>query len=377
VCMLGQAPPADLERSPVCRVENAKAVFPVGLEPDEYINDFLSKNVGYMELSHSYFNQWCKESSFNKKADNFYGINCLDNVNLLAVWLRLRPRNVIIALGCGLFPDERAKNVTICPTFDKECIVLPIKVSGPTEKVFNNYSDVVLPTEEEGFIAVSYQTSKEEEEKNLELWQKDQKMRSKVQDLTVGTWFGERIADWNKFVVEKKTTDEGKQFTEEDWMLANIRFELVNIVHAFKEDVNDADRPSFPPALTDSYYKSYVNKSFHPMNFACESVENLVTEHLSDCIAVDEKGLLAAKLDKDIPLEQIWDLVEVARVRRETRVGSGDELYDLKFSASRPFKGQQRGGNDRRKDDARGRGGKGGFKRPLSFGAQQEKRQRV
>lgn len=363
VCMMGQAQPSDMEKSPIVCVENPKAVFPVGLEVDEYINDFLQKKIGYMELSHSYFTQWCKESSFNKKADNFYGLTCLDNANLLSLWLRLRPRNVIIALGCGLFPKEREKKLQLCPSYDKECVVLPIKTAGSAGKVYSNYADVTLPTEEEGFVAVTYVSSKAEEEKNLESWLKDQKLRSKVNDLQVGSWFTERLADWNKFVSEKKATDEGLQFSEEDWMLANIRAELVNIVHAFKNDVNDEERPSFPPALTDSYYKTYVQKSFHPMNFACESVEGLISEHLSDTVSVDEKGLLSAKLEKDIPLEKIWELVDTARIRRETRVGSGDELYDLKFSASRPHKTQYKS--------------KGGFKRPIPFAAQQEKRQRV
>lgn len=361
VTMIGAAAPTDIEKSKIGFVAEPKAVFPVGLETETFVQDFLAKNVGYMELTQQYFNQWCKESSVNKKAENFFGIQCFDNTQLLSQWLRIRQRNVIVALGCPLFPKERAAKVQLLPSHDRECIVLPIKVSGPSDKVYNNYADVSLPTDEEDYLTVTFQTSREEEETNIELWKKDQKLRSKVDGLKVGTFYNERISEWQKFVTEKKATDEGKLFAEEDWMLANLRAELVNLVQAFKEDVADEERPSFPPALTDTYYKTYTNKQFNPMTFACNTVEALVAEHLSDCIAIDPKGLLSVTVDKEIPVEKIWELVDVARERRETRVGSGDELFDLKFS--RGGKGVARGGK--------------GQKRPLAFGAPAAQRQRV
>eukprot|EP00397_Hematodinium_sp_SG-2012_P021151 GEMP01021831.1.p1 GENE.GEMP01021831.1~~GEMP01021831.1.p1 ORF type:complete len:595 (+),score=166.30 GEMP01021831.1:139-1785(+) len=367
VNMLGHGTALELEKSKIGLVANPKAVFPVGLDTDAFVQDFTAKNVDYLELTPQYFSLWCKESAVNKKAENFFGVQCFDNTQLLAQWLRLRPRNAIVALGCTLFPKERAIKLQLVPTHAKECIVLPIKTAGPTEKVYANYADVTLPTDEEGYTTITYQTSHEAEEANLELWKKDQKLRSRVEGLKAGSWFNERLAEWTKFVTEKKTTDEGKLFADEDWMLAKVRIEIVHLVQAFKEDVNDEERPSFPPALTDAYYKTYTNKSFNPMTFACGTVEALITEHISDCVSIDGKGLLTATLDKDVALEKIFELVNIARERRETRVGSGDEMFDLKFSASNP------GGARGAKGALKGKGPK----RPLPFGAPVAQRQRV
>jgi len=350
VCMIGNAQPADIEKSPICAVDNPKATYPVGVEMDAFVNDFIATNIGVVELSTSYFDQWCKESSFSKKGDNFYGIAALDNPQHLAIWMRVKRRNAIIALGTSLFPNDRASKLEIAPDHDKECIVLPITPC--RNKIFNHYMHASLPSDDEGFVTVSFQTSRDIEEANLAVWMKDQKLRTKVDGLKTGPWFHDRLGEWAKYVKEKMSTEEGKQFSDEDWMLANLRAEMVHIVQAFKDDVADEERPSFPPALYETYYKVYSNKTFNPTAFACTSIETLLSEHLTDCMEIDDKGLLSVKLEKDVPIEKIWELVDVARERRETRVGSGDDLFDLKFTS--------RGAK---------RLGKGGLKRPIPFGA--------
>jgi len=163
----------------------------------------------------------------------------------------------------------------------------------------------------------------------------------------------------------------GSFFTDEDWMLATIRVELLNLLFAFKEDVNDEERPSFPTALMNTYYKLYQpSKHLNPQAFACDTVDQLLQEYLSDCLAVDEQGLLkATNFEKDFSADAVFEMVEKARYVRETRVGAGDEMSELNFSAQaaaamRAPKGQSKGNS-------------GYKKRPGDFGGQPPQPQRI
>jgi hypothetical protein len=75
---------------------------------------------------------------------------------------------------------------------------------------------------------------------------------------------------------------------------------------------------------------------------------------LYDSLTIDENGLLGVKLDKEVDYQAIFDLVDQEREARETRVGAGDELSALKFSAkqaqhyvNKGGKGFAKGGNKR------------------------------
>jgi len=350
-----QASNTEVEKSKIERVDAPKACYPIALgETEASIAAFLAKNKGehYLEISRGFFDEWVKQSGIPKKNELSYGVLALDSPQLLAPWLRSRPRNVVWALGNPLFLEERTKTLSYLPNFEKTAVVCNIKTEA--DRVSAKYAQAALPTMEEHLHHIVYEIPAEQAEKELTEWKNDQRLRSKVEDLKVGKFFSERNSGWTKFVTEKKATEEGKAFTDEDWMLANIRQELVSVVHAFKEDVEDETRPSFPPTLTTHYYKEYTKKQLNPLQFQCPSIEELIKEHLYDSLTIDENGLLGVKLDKEVDYQAIFDLVDQEREARETRVGAGDELSALKFSAkqaqhyvNKGGKGFAKGGNKR------------------------------
>jgi len=345
VMMMGEATPSDLEKSKVTETKNPKIVFPVGTCPEAFCKEFLSKNASdnYLALTPEYIKEWCADSKYAPRTEDMCGIGGIDNPRLLAPVLRTRNRNVLYAIGNHLFPADREARLLALPGFEKEAYVVPTEKSS---HVFPKYQEACFPSTTEGFKTVTFKVDEKEAAKQLDEWKMDQKLRSKVSSLTPGEFFTDRHDGWTKFVTEKKLSEEGKHFTDEDWMLANARVELHDIVHAFKIDVNDPEQPSFPPSLATHYYQTYLkSKSLNPTAFACDDVQTLVKEHLADTLDVDEStGLLKALHDKDVDYEKIWALVDAERDARETRVGAGDELSELKFSTKTPPRAQVHGG---------------------------------
>lgn len=333
VAMWSHALATDAETSRLRREEAPRAAFPIGFECDSVLERFraANKECAFFELSKAYFDSWIKASNVNRKSEFAYGVMCLDSPHLLAPWLKTRPRHVIWFLGNLIFKEELEKTLGYLPNHSKIALIGSI---GKSQRVFPKHASAILPDEGAEFTEIQYGESRDAALKSLDEWKNDQRLRSKVEDLKPGEFFGERAKNLTAFVTEKKTTDEGKQFSDEDWMLFNVRTELVNIVHAFKEDVADDTRPSFPPVLAPHYYKLYANKVLNPPTFACKTMEELIEQHLSDCLAVDASGLLTAKQEKEVEFQKIYDLVETEREARETRVGAGDELSALKFSAN-------------------------------------------
>jgi hypothetical protein len=330
--MWSQALVGDTEQTRFQREEQPQAAFPIGFECDAVLDKFkaVNKETVFFELSKAYFDSWLKASHVNRKSEFAYGVICLDSPHLLAPWIRSRPRHVIWALGNLIFKEDLEKTIGFLPLHKKIALIGNV---GKSQRIFVKHSSATLPEEGEQFTEIIFGESRDVAQKSLDEWKNDQRLRSKVEDLKPGEFFAERAKTLETFVKEKKATDEGKLFTEEDWMLFLVRAEMNSILHAFKEDVADETRPSFPPVLAPHYFKLYSNKNLNPPSFSCKSIEELVTEHLLDSLVVNEAGLLTSKLEKEIEFQKIFDLVEAERDARETRVGAGDELSELKFSA--------------------------------------------
>lgn len=340
-----QAATTELERSKCgddAETITPKAVLPIG-QQEGWVKEFVEKSKEpFVELTEDYFKAWMGESGVvkytNPNQPSRYGLSCFDNPLNLLPWINIKGRSVIY--DCNqrhlLFTDERAKVVNALSKHEKIAVV--VKFEKKTKQEFWNHANACLPTEEEGFSKIDFVSSKDESEVALEAWKYDQKLRSKVDDLKIGDTFKEKNEAWTKFVTEKKESDEGKEFTDEDWMLADLRAEFLHILEAFKLDVNDETRPSFPPTLWATYYRLYLSgkKPFNPLVFACQSMDLLLkSPHLSDTIEVDERGLLASKLET-VTHDAIFELVKKQRKIRLLRVGAGDELSELQFSAKNP-----------------------------------------
>merc|ERR1712151_88365 len=81
----------------------------------------------------------------------------------------------------------------------------------------------------------------------------------------------------------------------EVWTLLSLRFELHLLIHAFRKDLNDADRPSFREEHLAYYYDKYYKKSFTLKNFGVDALADFL-ELLEDSIALAENGMFESKL---------------------------------------------------------------------------------
>merc|ERR1712232_97851 len=78
-------------------------------------------------------------------------------------------------------------------------------------------------------------------------------------------------------------------FVYEDWTLLATRYELHLLLHAFKKDLNDTDRPSFSEEHLAFYYNKYFKKTFSVKSFGTEKFSDVV-ELIKDTIGIAEKN---------------------------------------------------------------------------------------
>lgn len=144
-------------------------------------------------------------------------------------------------------------------------------------------------------------------------------------------------------------------FAYEDWVLLGLRFEFHLLAHAFKRDLNDADRPGFPEAHLAFYYNKYYKKSFDVKWFNVTDLAGLV-ELVKDTLSINtDTGFLESKLSAEEAMDKFMRLTEEGRRERQRCIDAGDETANLKFQRPGPQgqgprgdKGDHRGGRDNR-----------------------------
>jgi len=160
----------------------------------------------------------------------------------------------------------------------------------------------------------------------------------------------EEVEEEEEEEVEEVLPAPMEEFTEEDWMLATLRAELHAVMWAFKEDVNDQERVSFPCIHFPYYYQFYTGKSFAITlaSFACKTLEELtrlVPEMCKHTACMDEFALRKEKnplvsdydlvlpaLPKDADISIVISMTEEARQGRTDRLDAGDENAALAFT---------------------------------------------
>merc|ERR1712100_945560 len=89
------------------------------------------------------------------------------------------------------------------------------------------------------------------------------------------------------------------KFEMEDWALLNLRFEVHLLVHAFKHDVNDDDRPGIHVEHFDFYYQRYYKRNFTASYFGCKELQEIL-ELIKGIATIDEdKKVLKSELSID------------------------------------------------------------------------------
>jgi len=123
-------------------------------------------------------------------------------------------------------------------------------------------------------------------------------------------------------------------FAYEDWALLSARTELHLLLHAFRKDLNDSDRPSFGEKHLAFYYNKYFKKTFSLKNFSVEQMEDFV-ELVKDTITQD-KDLFKAVLEEETSYGHFVKLTEEHRRDRQRREDAGDESAKLAFPRPAP-----------------------------------------
>jgi len=121
-----------------------------------------------------------------------------------------------------------------------------------------------------------------------------------------------------------------EKFQNEDWLLLSTRYELHLLMHSFKKDLNDPDRPGFTEQHFGFYYNKYFRKNWNLSQFGFEKLTDLL-ELLKNTVAVEPSGFLKAEQAEDTAVETFVKLTEDHRRERERRVDAGDETAELKF----------------------------------------------
>mmetsp|Transcript_38782 Transcript_38782/g.111988 ORF Transcript_38782/g.111988 Transcript_38782/m.111988 type:complete len:729 (-) Transcript_38782:48-2234(-) len=265
-----------------------------------------------------------------------------------------------------------------------------------TEAVIGKwYASFALPTKEEGFDAVSFAWQDEAACASLlKEWISQKKLTQRVEDLQPGAWFKEEWSKWQKVLGEwrkkqndfkdpqrrkamlakkkeeakKKAAEDGAEakeedakpmeinaedidvmsvedvtdlgngeplfarFQYEDWALLSARYELHLLLHAFKQDLNDPDRPSFGENHLAFYFSKYFKKAFNLKGYGVEKLSEFV-ELIKETVSIGEKnGFLKPELEADASPSDFVKVTEEHRRERQRRIDAGDETAKVKFS---------------------------------------------
>eukprot|EP00928_Gymnodinium_smaydae_P072685 TRINITY_DN55_c0_g1_i1.p1 TRINITY_DN55_c0_g1~~TRINITY_DN55_c0_g1_i1.p1 ORF type:complete len:891 (+),score=345.70 TRINITY_DN55_c0_g1_i1:63-2675(+) len=126
-----------------------------------------------------------------------------------------------------------------------------------------------------------------------------------------------------------------KEFLNEDWVMASLRFELHLLAHAFRRDVNDPDRSGVYLEHLGFYYQKYFKKPLSLAAYGADSAEALV-ELAADTVQVS-KQVMESSLPEELEegsLGLFVKLAEESRRHRKLLVDSGDETAKLKIAVA-------------------------------------------
>lgn len=164
-------------------------------------------------------------------------------------------------------------------------------------------------------------------------------------------------------------------FEYEDWMLLSIRFELHLLLHGFKKDLADPERPSFGEKHLSLLFNRYFGKAFDQDVFGVTRFEELV-KLVKDALSLDTNHMLVTALGADASHDTFVKLTEVHRRERIRLLDAGIESAELRFKEpakmqlkTSPAAGQKGGAWQHRQPYGKGQqacgkgplaGGKGG-----------------
>jgi len=307
---------------------------------------------------------------------------------------------------------------------DEEKVLTSRKLPNPdiTDTVLaKSYAGFSLPSKDEGFDEITFHWQAEgEAAKVLKDWVFAKKLIQRVDDLKPGESFKEAWSQWQKSLQQwrklasdwkdpskrkallakraeakkKEAEEKGDEapkedpeidmeeldvfavedvcdigngeplfadFAYEDWFLLSTRYEIHLLLHSFKKDLSDPDRPSFAEKDLAFYYNRYFRKAFNLKNYNAKDLAELV-ELINDTLAVNkETSFLEPVVGEDSPITKFVQFTEENRRDRQRRMDAGDETAELKLPrqapappARQPPSGSNQGGSSHRSAPAVG-----------------------
>lgn len=152
----------------------------------------------------------------------------------------------------------------------------------------------------------------------------------------------------------------------EDWTLLSLRYELHLLVHAFRRDMNDPDRPNFIEQHLGFYYSKYFDMQFTLKNFGFERFLDLTTL-IKDSVTINpDNSFIEASEPENTGLEKFIGFTEYQRRERQRSIDAGDESAQLHFTrpSAPPRQQYQQRGSGRDRGQYRGSSGhdnRGGY----------------
>mmetsp|Transcript_45899 Transcript_45899/g.82648 ORF Transcript_45899/g.82648 Transcript_45899/m.82648 type:complete len:866 (+) Transcript_45899:51-2648(+) len=162
-----------------------------------------------------------------------------------------------------------------------------------------------------------------------------------------------------------------ENFQYEDWTMLSTRYEIHLLLHSFKKDLNDPDRPGFTEQHFGYYFNKYFRKSWNLSQFGMEKLTDLL-DLMKDTVVVESTGFLKPEQAEDTAVDNFVKLTEDHRRERERRVDAGDETAQLKFTrtVAAGAKGNGKGGGKSAPAPTRPSSYGGGSHSNSSYGAQ-------
>merc|ERR1712217_389768 len=122
-----------------------------------------------------------------------------------------------------------------------------------------------------------------------------------------------------------------RDFSQAEWAILNLRYELHLLAHSFRKDVNDPERAGIHLDHLDFYYNKYFRRQLNPKRFGCTTLAEVVAL-ARDTVFVTEGKILEALLQEDQESLQVFvKLVEEDRRDRNIRFDLGEPNARLKI----------------------------------------------
>lgn len=126
------------------------------------------------------------------------------------------------------------------------------------------------------------------------------------------------------------------EFAHEDWQLLSTRYELHLLVHSFRADLNDADRPGFSEKDLAFYYNRYFKKTFDFRMFGVKDLAGLMAISKDIVSVTPPNNFIDVPLPDDADVAVFVKATEEHRRDRQRRLDAGDESAQLKFPRQLP-----------------------------------------